>query len=208
MQIAQKINSGLRRVPTWPVYIVGLLIPVWYFWLAIDGQLGVEPIKELEHLVGLLALQMLIATLAVTPLRKFTGINLIRYRRAFGLLTFYYVTFHLLVWLILDVGIISQIWADIVKRWYITIGMAGFVLLIPLAVTSNNWSIRRMGPQKWKRLHQLGYAAALLGALHFVILVKGFQLEPILYMAAVLLLLVARIDFKKLRATAGRETRA
>ncbi|NNF24334.1 MAG: protein-methionine-sulfoxide reductase heme-binding subunit MsrQ [Rhodobacteraceae bacterium] len=203
MTISQTINSGLRRVPTWPVYLLGSLPPLWYFWQGLDGQLGPEPIKTLEHLVGLLALQMLIVTLAVTPLRRFTGINLIRYRRAFGLLAFYYVSFHLAVWLFLDIGDVSLIWADIVKRWYITIGMAAFALLIPLALTSNNWAIRKLGPRRWKRVHQLGYGAALLGALHFVILVKGFQLEPLIYMGLVGLLLLARIDFKSRKLAAG-----
>lgn len=200
--LAQPINGALRRVPTWPVYLVGALPPVWYLYLGFTGGLGVEPITELEHRLGLLGLQMLIAVLAVTPLRRFTGISLIKFRRALGLLAFYYIACHLLVWLVLDVQILSQIWADIVKRPYITIGMAGFVLLVPLAATSNNWSIRRMGPMAWKRLHQLSYLAAILGSLHFVMLVKGWQIEPLLYLGAVILLLLARLPGVRRRATA------
>ena len=125
--------------------------------------------------------------------RRFTGITLVRFRRALGLLTFYYVTCHLLVWLVLDVQLLGQIWKDIVKRPYITIGMAAFVLLVPLAATSGNWAIRRLGPARWRRLHQLSYVAAILGGVHFVMLSKGFQLEPLLYLAAVLGLVAARI---------------
>jgi sulfoxide reductase heme-binding subunit YedZ len=199
MALAQGINGALRRVPTWPVYVVGALPPVWFLWLGLTGGLGVEPIKELEHRLGLLALQMLIATLAITPLRRFTGVNLIRFRRALGLLTFYYVVCHLLVWLVLDVQILGQIWKDIVKRPYITIGMASFLLLIPLAATSNNRAIRRLGPQRWRRLHQLSYLAAILGGLHFVMLSKGFQIEPLAYLGAILALLALRIELPRRR---------
>ena len=201
-ELAQTINGALRRVPTWPVYLIGALPPFWYLYLGFTGGLGVEPIKELEHRLGLLGLQMLIATLAVTPLRRFTGVNLIKYRRTLGLLAFYYITCHLLVWLVLDVQILDEIWADIVKRPYITIGMVGFVLLIPLALTSNNVSIRKMGPMAWKRLHQLSYAAAILGSLHYVMLVKGWQVEPLLYMGAIILLLIARLPGVRRRAAA------
>lgn len=198
---SQRMNLALKRVPTWPLYVLGALPPVWYLWLGLTGGLGIEPIKELEHRLGLLALQVLIATLAVTPLRSFTGINLVKFRRAFGLLSFYYICCHLLVWLVLDVQILAQIWADILKRPYITIGMLGFLLLVPLAATSNNFSIRRLGPKRWKRLHQIGYAAAVLGALHFTMLVKGFQIEPLVYLGVVLGLLALRLPMPLRRAS-------
>lgn len=205
MTLAQRINGGLRSLPVWPVYVIGALPPVWWFYLGITGGLGVEPIKELEHRLGLLALQVLIVTLAVTPLRDLTGVSLVRYRRALGLLAFYYIVCHLLVWLVLDVGILSQIWADIVKRPYITIGMVGFVLLIPLAATSNNWSIRKLGPGAWKRLHQLSYVAAVLGAVHFVMLARGWQVEPLAYLGTILVLLVLRLRWGALlRPAIGR----
>lgn len=199
MTLSQRINLGLKKVPTWPLYIVGALPPVWFLWLGLNGSLGVDPVKAIEHRLGELALQVLIATLAVTPLRTFAGVNLIKFRRALGLIAFYYVTCHLLVWLILDVQILSQIWADILKRPYITIGMLAFTLLTPLAVTSNNLSIRKLGPKRWKRLHQLGYAATLLGALHFTMLVKGFQIEPLIYIGLVILLLAMRLPMPSLR---------
>lgn len=186
------INTGLRAVPTWLIYAVGLLPVPWLFYLGATGGLGVEPISALEHRLGKIALQLLIAGLAITPLRRFTGLNLFRLRRAIGLLAFYYICLHLLVWLVLDVQIPSQIWADIVKRPYVTIGMAGFLLLIPLALTSNNWSLRKMGP-KWRLLHRLVYAAALLGGLHYLILVKGFQYEPLIYLGLVIGLLLLRL---------------
>lgn len=186
------LNSALRRVPSWLIYICGLAPAVWLFWQGLTGGLGVEPIKALEHRYGELALQFFIASLAVTPLRCFLGVNLMMYRRALGLLCFAYVVCHLLVWLLLDVQIPSQIVADIAKRPYITVGMAAFVLLIPLAVTSNTASIRKLGP-RWRKLHRLAYPAALLAALHFVLLAKGFQIEPLLYLGGISLLLLLRL---------------
>jgi sulfoxide reductase heme-binding subunit YedZ len=124
-------------------------------------------------------------------LRRFLGINLIRFRRAIGLLAFTYVGLHLLVWLVLDVQILAQIWADIVKRPYVTVGFTAFLLMIPLAATSNDWSLRRLGP-RWRRLHKLTYGVAVLGAVHFIWLSKGFQIEPLIYLAAILGLLVLR----------------
>jgi sulfoxide reductase heme-binding subunit YedZ len=165
---------------------------VWLFYLGVTGGLGIEPIKALEHELGGIALQLLIAGLCITPMRRLFGVNLIKFRRAFGLLTFYYVCLHLLVWLVLDVQIPAQIWADIVKRPYVTIGFAAFLLLVPLAATSNTWSVRKLGP-KWRQLHKLTYVAAILGAVHFIWLVKGFQIEPLVYLAVILGLLALRL---------------
>ncbi|WP_010138635.1 protein-methionine-sulfoxide reductase heme-binding subunit MsrQ [Oceanicola sp. S124] len=192
--LADPVNRVLRRVPSWPLYVLGALPPAWLYWAALTDRLGVDPVKEMEHQMGLWGLWLIIATLTVTPLRTVTGISLLKFRRALGLLTFFYITLHMLVWMYYDVQFLSQIWADIVKRPYITIGMGGLVLMLPLALTSNTWSIRKLG-RRWRQLHKLVYAVAILGALHFVILVKGFQLEPILYMAASLVLLALRLPF-------------
>lgn len=194
------LNQLLRRVPVWSVYLLGLLpVPVLFF-LGLTGGLGVEPVKALEHEYGELALKLLVAVLAVTPLRRYAGLNLMRFRRALGVLSFIYVLCHLLVWLLLDVQIPSQILADILKRPYITIGMAAFVLLLPLAVTSNNASVRRLGP-RWRILHRLTYPAIALGALHYVMLVKGFQIEPLAYLAVILTLLALRLPAIRRKAT-------
>ncbi|MBU2959636.1 protein-methionine-sulfoxide reductase heme-binding subunit MsrQ [Citreicella sp. C3M06] len=195
--IADRINAATRRIPAWPLYAISVLPPAWFLYQGLTGGLGVEPISALEHELGQLALKMLIAGLCITPLRRFAGVNLMRYRRAIGLIAFFYVVLHLLVWLVLDVGIVSQIWADILKRPYITVGMGAFALLFPLAVTSNNLSIRKLGAKRWRKLHRLAYAAALLGALHFVMLVKGFQIEPLIYMGIVVVLLALRLPLQR-----------
>ena len=186
------VNWMVRKVPTWLVYIVGLIPVPLFLYLAQTGGLGREPIKALEHELGELALKLLIVGLAITPLRKLVGLNLIKFRRAIGVLTFTYVALHLLVWLVLDVQVLSQIWADILKRPYITIGMLGFVMMIPLVITSNNWSVKRLGAG-WRRLHQLTYLVAILGGIHFIMIAKGIQLEPLIYMAVILGLLAYRL---------------
>ncbi|MCY4151402.1 MAG: protein-methionine-sulfoxide reductase heme-binding subunit MsrQ [Aestuariivita sp.] len=189
--LVDRLNVGLRRIPAWVVYVAFSIPAPWWLYLGLTGGLGVEPIERLEHELGKLALQLLIATLVVTPLRRFSGVNFQKFRRALGVMAFIYVLLHLLVWLVLDVQILSQIWADIIKRPYITIGMGGFLLLLPLALTSNNAAVRWLGP-RWRKLHKLAYPAAILGALHFVWLVKGIQLEPLIYMGIVLILLALR----------------
>lgn len=192
LNIAKSVNGVLRHIPAWSLYIIAVIPPVLMFLSALNGTLGVDPVKELEHEMGELGLQVLIAVLAITPLRRFTGISLIKFRRALGLIGFFYVFLHLLVWLVLDVQIIDQIVKDIIKRPYITIGMAGFVLMLPLAITSNNWSIRKLGP-KWRNLHKLTYPALILGGVHFVWLVKGWQLEPLIYLGVIVALLAVRV---------------
>ena len=192
MTASQTINGQLRRVPTWLVYLAGVFPVVWFFYLGFTGGLGPEPIKALEQELGRLSLQVLIAVLAVTPLRKYTGISLLKFRRALGLLVFFYVVVHLAVWLFLDVQVWSAIWKDIVKRPYITIGMAGLLLMVPLAITSNNLSMRKLGAATWRKLHKLTYVVAVLGAVHFVMLRKGWQVEPLIYLTIIALLLATR----------------
>lgn len=193
MSLADRINTLLRSVPPVLLYILAPLPAIWWLYLGFTGGLGPEPIRALEKQVGLFALQLLIAGLAVTPLRRFLKINLLKHRRALGVITFFYVLLHLLIWLLLDMSLRwGEILGDLVKRPYIIAGMAAFLLLLPLALTSNNLSVRRLGA-RWRRLHRLVYAAALLGGLHFVLLSKGFQYEPLLYAGAVILLLALRL---------------
>ncbi|WP_284263437.1 protein-methionine-sulfoxide reductase heme-binding subunit MsrQ [Roseicyclus amphidinii] len=190
--LMSRVNAGLRRVPPWTLYVVGAAWGGWLFWLGATGGLGVEPIEALEHRYGELALQLIVAGLAVTPLRHWAGLNLMPFRRAIGVLAFFFVLAHFLVWAVLDVQRLSAIWADILERPYVTIGMAGFMMLIPLAVTSNNWAVRKLGGIAWRKLHRLVYPAALLGAVHYVWLAKGFQLEPLVYLGVIIGLIVLR----------------
>ena len=198
------LNSALRRVPAWTIYIVCAAYVGWEFWQALtqQGRYLIEPINELEREYGETALILIVAGLCVTPLRRFAGLNLLKFRRAIGVSAFFLVLAHFLVWAVLDVQSLGRVWTEIVKRPYVTVGMAAFALLIPLAVTSNNLSLRKLGGAAWRKLHKLTYPAAVLAAVHYLWLVKGFQIEPILYMAAILGLLALR------RWTPGRRAAA
>lgn len=196
------INARLRFSPLW-VYGLGCLPALWLVTRALSGDLGADPVKTLERELGLLALQYLVAVLAVTPLRDLTGISLLRFRRALGVLAFAHAALHFTVWLALDLAFRwGEIGADIVKRPYVTVGFAAFLMLVPLALTSNNLSVRRMGSVAWKRLHQLTYPAAVLAAIHFLWLVKAWPVEPMLYLAAVAALLALRLRPRRRSAAA------
>ena len=189
--MCDRINSLARRVPVWAVWLgFGWMAP-WLVWQGATGGLGAEPIKALEHELGKIALQLLVLGLCLSPLRRYLGVNLLRFRRAIGLLAFCYVCLHLAVWLFLDLRDAGRIWADIVKRPYVTVGMTAFALMIPLAATSNNRSVRWLGP-RWRMVHRLTYAVAVLGAIHFIWLSKGFQIEPLAWLAVILVLLALR----------------
>lgn len=191
------LNTTLRRIPAWVLYALAPIPVIWIYYLGFAGQLGVDPAKRIEHELGLWSLWLLIAGLSVTPLRRFAGVNLLKFRRALGVITFFYLLAHLLTWLVLDVQF-QNVWADIVKRWYITVGMLAFSLMVPLALTSNNWSLRKLGSGTWRKLHRLVYPIAILGALHFLLLVKGFQWEPIVYALCILGLLATRVPWTQL----------
>ncbi|MGH1353634.1 MAG: protein-methionine-sulfoxide reductase heme-binding subunit MsrQ [Thalassovita sp.] len=193
-----RVNRILRRVPAWTIYVAGAAWAGLLFWQGLTGQLGVEPIQALEHEYGITALILLIVGLAVTPMRRHLGLNLLKFRRAIGLTAFFFVVCHLMVWAVLDQGSVARIWADIIKRPYITIGMMALVLSIPLAVTSNNVSIRKLGV-RWRKLHKLTYPVVLLSAVHFVMLRKGIQLEPVLYLVGITGLLAFRLPMRASR---------
>ncbi|MEM6729419.1 MAG: protein-methionine-sulfoxide reductase heme-binding subunit MsrQ [Pseudomonadota bacterium] len=200
--IAAPINKTARKVPTWPIYALAPFPVIWIYYQGIIGALGVDPAKEIEHTLGLWSLWILIVGLAITPLKDHFGVNLVKFRRAVGVTAFFYVLAHMLTWLVLDVQF-QNVWADIVKRPYITVGMAAFALMIPLTFTSNNWSVKKIGAAAWRKLHKATYAVLILGALHWLLLVKGFQWEPIIYSALIAVLLLARIKWRPVAARMG-----
>ncbi|MCG6989940.1 MAG: sulfoxide reductase heme-binding subunit YedZ [Gemmatimonadetes bacterium] len=174
---------------------VGALTPtVWLGAGAYWGWLGANPVEKLEHVTGMSALIGLLATLLVTPLRRVTGWNpLIRLRRPIGLFAFYYVALHFSIWMGLDLGLnLSWITDDIRKRPYITVGFTGFLLLIPLALTSTRKSIRRLG-KRWVTLHRLIYVVPALGVIHYYWSVKADVRIPILMGVIYATLMLVRI---------------
>jgi len=191
--VIDPINRFVRKVPTWLVYIM-LFLPVPYlFYRAATGGLGVEPINPLEREMGLVALQLIILGLLITPARKYLGLNLLKFRRAVGVMAFVLVAVHLGIWVVLDMSLRwEQMWSDIWKRPYITIGMAAFLAMIPLAVTSNNLSLRKMGAGAWRKMHKLVYPIAVLGAVHFIMVQKVWEVAPLVYLIVILLLIGLR----------------
>ncbi|MES2433026.1 MAG: protein-methionine-sulfoxide reductase heme-binding subunit MsrQ [Pseudomonadota bacterium] len=183
------INQTARRIPAYTIYIAGIALAVWVIYFALATP---DPAKVLERDLGTRGLQILIATLCITPLRWY-GVNLLKFRRALGLMGFMFIALHLLTWVVLDLALRwSEILTELTKRPFIIIGMLAFVALIPLAVTSNNAMVKRLGALRWKRLHWLAYPATLAGAVHFVMIGKVYTLESALYFAAVAGLLIAR----------------
>lgn len=179
---------------------------MWTLYLGVTDGLGADPMRALERTLGLWALRFLIAGLAVTPLLRITGVNLLAWRRAFGLLAFAYACLHLLVYVVLDQGLdLNAILRDILKRTYITVGMAAFVILIPLAITSNDTLIKRMGAAAWRRLHMLVYLAVPAAAIHFILSVKQWPPEPTIYLVLVSGLLLWRLADGRSRAAKRRQ---
>ena len=196
MAIKQHVNGFVRRIPPWPIYLIAPLPGLWVFWLAVNNQLGADPLAVLEHELGEFGLQLIILALIITPLRRFLGINIVKFRRAIGVMAFVYVFSHMAVWVVIDRGLVwDDIVEEITKRWFILIGTVGFVLMIPLTVTSNNLAIRRLGPTRWRQLHKLTYLVAVAGAAHYLLLVKSWPLEPIIYALIVAVLLLIRIPW-------------
>lgn len=184
---------GRTRYIRWAIYGIGALPGLWTLHLGLADRLGADPVKVLEHTLGLWGLRLLIAGLAIRPLLVLGGVSLMAYRRAVGLLAFAYAASHLLVYVWLDQGFdLPAILRDILKRPYITIGMAAFLILVPLAVTSNNAMIRRLGAKAWSTLHKWVYLAAGLAVLHFIMLLKVVSAEALLYATLLSALLLWR----------------
>ena len=185
-----RINRFLKRVPTWVIYLLGT-IPL--FIVAWQTATAIDPVRAIEWGLGLWAVRLLIATLFVSPLR-WAGLNLLRFRRQLGLVAFTYVVLHFTSWLTIDMGLRwSQIVPDLYKRWYIVVGMSALLLLIPLALTSNSGSIRRLGAQNWSRLHKLAYPATALAMLHFLMVGKVYTVEVLTYAGILAALLAVRL---------------
>jgi sulfoxide reductase heme-binding subunit YedZ len=177
------------------VFLLALSPALGLGWLAYAGGLGANPIDTITDTTGIWTLRFVLATLAVTPLRRLTGWNAaIRFRRMLGLFAFFYGTLHFLTWLVLDQFFGWEfILADIAKRPYITAGFTGFVLMIPLAITSTAGWIRRLGGRWWNRLHRLIYATGVAGVIHFLWLVKVVSTEQIVYAVILGVLLGLRL---------------
>ena len=157
--------------------------------------LGANPVEAITHGTGEWTLRLLLVTLAITPLRLLTGrVWLVRLRRMVGLFAFFYLMLHFTTYAVLDASLdLAYVIEDVADRLYITAGFTAFVMLVPLAATSTNAMVRRLGPVRWRRLHRLVYAAGICGVLHYLWLVKADLREPLVYTAILAVLLAARL---------------
>ena len=183
------------------IFILSLCPLLWLVWLGANHGLGANPVETITHHTGEWGLRFLLITLMVTPARRLTGWNgWQRFRRMLGLFAFFYVCLHFATFLIFDHFFdLQSILEDIIKRPYITVGFTAFVLLIPLAITSTNAMMKRLG-RHWQRLHRLIYVIGILGILHFLWLVKADLLEPLIYGGVLGILLGYRLWFYYRRA--------
>ena len=186
------LKSVVHALALTPAAILALQIREEF--LTGSGALGADPVAEVEHRLGLWALRLLMLTLAITPLRQLTGQTVfLRLRRMLGLYAFAYATLHFTAYLVLDLrGYWTQIFEEIAKRPYITVGFLAWLLLVPLAATSTKAAIRRLGPH-WARLHKAVYLVGVLAVLHFWWLVKSDIREPLLYAVILAILLGWRV---------------
>jgi sulfoxide reductase heme-binding subunit YedZ len=188
-------SHALRRGVAAAVWVAAVGPLPWLAWVAVSGGLGANPIESLELRTGHYALRLLLASLAVTPLRRLTGWGwLVRHRRTLGLAAFGWAVTHLLVYVGLDLVLdLGQFLEDLVKRTYITLGMLAVLLLTPLAVTSTAGWVKRLGGARWRRLHRLAYVAVVAALAHALWAVKKDVTLPVAYIALAAVLFALRL---------------
>jgi sulfoxide reductase heme-binding subunit YedZ len=198
------LKADCQVIPVTRVWRITLKTVAWalcflpvvvLLYRAFTDGLGANPISYVTNWLGQWTFRLLLVGLALTPIRIVTGLAWpVLLRRLVGLFTFFYASLHFLVWILIDHFFNwDQMLADLVKRRYITVGMAALLLLIPLAVTSTNGMVKRLGGNAWRRLHQLVYLVGILAALHFLWLAKGFRPDVFLYAGILALLLGVRL---------------
>jgi methionine sulfoxide reductase heme-binding subunit len=193
-----RVGTPVGRKLAWlpPAVVTGGLIPMAVLGLRAGvGALGPDPVAEALNQLGLLALVLLVASLAATPLKLVSGWTFpLRIRKALGLLAFFYACAHFLTYAIVDQGLdVRAIVEDVTERPFILAGSVALLVLVPLAATSTARMLKRLGAARWKRLHRLAYAAAVLGIVHFFLRVKKDATEPMIYAALLALLFAVRI---------------
>ena len=181
------------------VFVLSTIPFVLIVYKIFYNKLGPEPVKEITHFTGEWTLIFICLTLAMSPLKRFTNFNFwIKIRRMLGLFVFFYASLHLLTYVGIDYRFSLQpIFDDVVKKKYIFVGFAAWILLIPLTITSSQ-KMMFLLKKNWKKLHRLIYVIAILGSLHFIWLSKTIYFKPLIYFVLITVLLVLRINFKKI----------
>ena len=198
MAVQELLKSRVAKPLVFALCLLPLSSIVWRIFY---GDLGSDPIETITFATGDWTLRFLLITLAVSPFRQWFGLSaLLRFRRMLGLYVFFYACCHFLIWFIIDHALsFGDMVEDIIDRPYITFGFSALMLLIPLAVTSNNVMVRKLG-RRWKKLHRLVYAIIILGVLHYLWLTKADYLEPGIYALIAGVLLAQRLNYKKWQA--------
>jgi len=188
-------NDRIRFIAKPLVWALCLTPLAWLIWRIVHQDLTANPAEFMNRYLGEWALKILLIALAVTPVKILTGWKqVVRFRRLLGLFAFFYVTLHVTSYVAADQFFDwLAIWKDIVKRTYITLGMAALVILITLAATSTGGMVKRLGGRNWTRLHRGVYAAGVLAAIHFIMMRKGFQIEPLIHAGVLAALLATRL---------------
>ena len=194
-----KFRSIFKHLPVSLLYLILLIpIPLYFYW-GVVNQLGPDPLRFLEHKYGELGLVFLLITLSISPLLRFAKINLMKFRRCVGLVAFYYVISHICVYFFLDIGLsMDLLLSDLQKRYYIIAGFFAFITLIPLALTSNNFSLRKLNIRTWNKIHSFVYVAIILSIFHFILMSKTWTGELYFYTFVTVIILALRLKRTKI----------
>ena len=194
-----KFRAIFKHLPVSLLYLILLIpIPLYFYW-GIVNQLGPDPLRFLEHKYGELGLVFLLITLSISPLLRFAKINLMKFRRCVGLVAFYYVISHICIYFFLDIGLsMDLLLSDLQKRYYIIAGFFAFITLIPLALTSNNFSLRKLNIRTWNKIHSFVYVAIILSIFHFILMSKTWTGELYFYTLATVIILALKLKRTKI----------
>ena len=194
-----KFRAILRHLPVSLLYFILLTpIPLYFYWGVIN-QLGPDPLRFIEHKYGELGLVFLLITLSISPLLRYAKINLVKFRRCFGLVAFYYIVSHILVYFFLDIGLsMDLLLSDLQKRYYIIAGFFALITLIPMALTSNNFAVRKLNIRTWNKIHSFVYIAIILSIFHFILMSKTWTEELYFYTLATVIILGLKLRRTKI----------
>ena len=191
-----EFRAIFKHLPVSLLYLTLLIpIPLYFYW-GIVNQLGPDPLRFLEHKYGELGLVFLLITLSISPLLRFAKINLMKFRRCVGLVAFYYVISHICVYFFLDIGLSTDLLlSDLQKRYYIIAGFFAFITLIPLALTSNNFSLRKLNIRLWNKIHSFVYVAIILSIFHFIFM--SIIWTAVLYFYTLVTVIILALKLKR-----------
>ena len=194
-----RFKAIFRHLPVSLLYFILLTpIPLYFYW-GVVNQLGPDPLRFIEHKYGELGLVFLLITLSISPLLRYAKINLVKFRRCFGLVAFYYIVSHILVYFFLDIGLsMDLLLSDLQKRYYIIAGFFALITLIPMALTSNNFAVRKLNIRTWNKIHSFVYIAIILSIFHFILMSKTWTEELFFYTLVTVIIIALKLKRTKI----------